>query len=78
MTYITPGGQRVTSESAYLTPKVLARPNLKVITHAHVTRVLFDQSGPSPRAIGAEFTRRDGDTFQVKARKEVVLWYVKS
>ena len=78
MTYVTPGGKRVTSESAYLTPEVIARPNLKVITRAHVTRVLFDRPGAlaTLRAIGAEFTHNNGDTFQVKAKKEVVIWHV--
>ncbi|KAH9902635.1 GMC oxidoreductase [Cubamyces lactineus] len=73
MTYINPKGRRVTSEFAYLTPGVLARPNLKVITRAHVTRILFDSSGPTPRAVGAEFTQPDGETYRVKARREVVL-----
>ena len=76
MTYVTPGGKRVTSESAYLTPEVMARPNLKVIPRAHVTRVLFDQSGATLRAIGAEFAHNSGDIFQVKAKKEVVIWHV--
>ena len=74
VTYVTPGGRRVPSEYAYLTPEVLARPNLKVITHAHVTCVLFDQSSPTPRATGVEFTVKGRDTFQVKSRKEVVMW----
>ncbi|KAI0671884.1 GMC oxidoreductase [Trametes maxima] len=73
VTYINPNGRRVTSEFAYLTPEVLARPNLKVITQAQVTRILFDRSGATPRAIGAEFTHPNGEKFQVKARKEVVL-----
>ncbi|CDO75176.1 GMC oxidoreductase [Trametes cinnabarina] len=66
-------GRRVTSEYAYLTPEVLARPNLKVVTGAHVTRILFDTSGPITRAVGAEFTQPNGEKFRVKARKEVVL-----
>ncbi|KAI0359706.1 GMC oxidoreductase [Trametes cingulata] len=73
VTYINSKGRRVTSESAYLTPDVLARPNLKIITRAHVTRILFDTSGSTPRAVGAEFTQPNGDKFEVKARKEVVL-----
>ncbi|OSC99871.1 GMC oxidoreductase [Trametes coccinea BRFM310] len=73
VTYITPKGRRVTSEYAYLTPEVLSRPNLKVVTGAHVTRILFDTSGPTPRAVGAEFTQQNGEKFRVKARKEVVL-----
>ncbi|KAI0833647.1 GMC oxidoreductase [Trametes gibbosa] len=73
VTYITPNGRRVTTEFAYLTPDVLRRPNLKIMTHAHVTRVLFDTSGAAPRAIGAEFTSANGETFRVKARKEVIM-----
>ncbi|KAI0648961.1 GMC oxidoreductase [Trametes meyenii] len=73
VTYINPSGRRVTSEFAYLTSEVLARPNLKVITQAQVTRILFDKSGSTPRAVGAEFTQPNGEKFQVKARKEVVL-----
>ena len=49
------------------------KSNLKVVTLAHVTRILFDQSGPTPRAVGVEFTRPNGDTFRVKAKKEVVV-----
>ncbi|TFK90489.1 GMC oxidoreductase [Polyporus arcularius HHB13444] len=73
MTYITPQGRRCTAEYAYLTAEVLARPNLKVITNAHVTRILFDKSGATPRAVGVEFTQKEGETFRVKARKEVVV-----
>ncbi|KAI8980017.1 GMC oxidoreductase [Trametes punicea] len=73
MTYINSKGRRVTSQYAYLTPEVLSRPNLKVVTRAQVTRILFDASGPTPRAVGAEFTQPNGERFRVKARKEVVL-----
>ncbi|OBZ72180.1 hypothetical protein A0H81_07611 [Grifola frondosa] len=77
MTYISPRGRRVTTESAYLTAAVLARPNLKVATKAQVTRVLFEQvheaGGPETRAVGVEFTNPNGEKFRVKARKEVVL-----
>ncbi|KAI0775063.1 GMC oxidoreductase [Trametes elegans] len=73
VTFVDAKGKRVTTESAYLTPKVLARPNLKVITRAHVTRVLFDTSHPTTRAIGVEFTQPKGETFRVRARKEIVL-----
>ncbi|OJT02449.1 hypothetical protein TRAPUB_7016 [Trametes pubescens] len=73
MTFINSSGRRVTTEFAYLTPDVLRRLNLKVVTRAHVTRVLFDTSGSTPRAVGAEFTQPSGETFRVKARKEVVL-----
>ena len=73
VTFISPDGRRVTTESAYLTSEVLARKNLKVITHAHVTRILFDTSGQVPRAVGVEFSHGKGQKFRVKAKKEVVV-----
>ena len=73
MTYVDPKGHRVTSESAYLTPGVLARNNLKVATGAYVNRILFDGTGPSLRATGVEFRDQTGRTFVSRARKEVVL-----
>ncbi|KAI1790186.1 GMC oxidoreductase [Ganoderma leucocontextum] len=73
MTFITPEGRRATTESAYLPSEVLARKNLEVITHAHVTRILFDKSRPTPRAVGVEFTHKEGETYRVKAKKEVVV-----
>lgn len=74
VTYINSRGRRVSSESAYLTPQVLSRPNLKVAIHAHVTRILFDTTGATPKAVGVEFANTDnGPRFRAKARKEVVL-----
>ncbi|KAJ7623439.1 hypothetical protein FB45DRAFT_925680 [Roridomyces roridus] len=74
MTYVDPKGQRVSSETAYLTKDVLARPNLKVAIHAHTTRILFEQVGGATRAVGVEFARKaNGPRYQVRARKEVVV-----
>ena len=73
MTYINSKGKRVTAESAYLTPDVLARPNLKIATHARVQRILFDSTSGTPVATGVEFKDRAGKKFMAKARKEVVL-----
>ncbi|KAM5535009.1 hypothetical protein V8D89_011382 [Ganoderma adspersum] len=73
VTFISPDGSRVTTESAYLTSEVLVRKNLKVITHAHVTRILFDKSGPTPRAVGVEFSHGKGQKYRVKAKREVVV-----
>ncbi|KAJ8490039.1 hypothetical protein ONZ45_g13341 [Pleurotus djamor] len=84
MTYIDSIGERVSSESAYLTDDVLARPNLTVAIFAHTTRVLF--SGPSsgaseyiPRAIGVEFAsskdqgKPNPKKYKALAKKEVVV-----
>ncbi|KAL1739831.1 GMC oxidoreductase-domain-containing protein, partial [Schizophyllum fasciatum] len=77
MTYVDDNRQRVSSETAYLTPDVLARPNLKVVTHAQVTKVIFDQSSGSatePRTMGVEFAHsKDGRRFHAYAKKEVIL-----
>jgi choline dehydrogenase len=75
VTYIDSKGRRVSTESAYLTRDVLARPNLTVVTGASVTRILFEvPEGEEPRASGVEFANsKEGDRYVVKARKEVVL-----
>ncbi|EIN07763.1 alcohol oxidase [Punctularia strigosozonata HHB-11173 SS5] len=77
VTYTDSRGRRVTTESAYLTPQVLARPNLTVAIGARVTRVLFsraDEGKEGPRANGVEFTNKPhGPLFQARARKEVIL-----
>ncbi|TDL26596.1 GMC oxidoreductase [Rickenella mellea] len=78
LTYINDKGQRVSTEAAYLTPAVLSRPNLKVATHAHVTKMLvedvLDGDKKVKRAVGVEFCEKKGGVrYRVKARREVVL-----
>lgn len=60
-------GERCSAAAAYLHP-VMGRPNLKVITKAQVTRVLFDGN----RASGLIF-RRAGQDQTVAARREVIV-----
>ena len=73
--FIDQNGRRVTVENSYLTPDVLKRSNLRVITSATITKVVFDKTGDQPRAVGVEFTSsRDGPRFKAGARKEVILW----
>jgi choline dehydrogenase-like flavoprotein len=60
-------GERFSAAKAYLTPN-LARPNLKVFTGAHTTRVLFE----GRRATGIEL-RQDGRLLRLAARHEVLL-----
>lgn len=77
VTFVSSNGKRATAETSYLTPEVLARPNLKVATNATAHRVLFDtHSESTPRAVGVEFVDRSGVKFVVKALKEVVVWFV--
>ncbi|MDE2304059.1 MAG: choline dehydrogenase [Gammaproteobacteria bacterium] len=60
-------GRRCSAAVAYLRP-AMRRPNLQVITHALVTRVLFE----GRRAVGVEFRR--GDRLEVaRAAREVIL-----
>ena len=60
-------GERCSAAKAYLRP-ALARPNLRVITGAHATRVLLD----GQRATGVEYLQV-GQLQQVPARREVLL-----
>jgi len=60
-------GRRWSSARAFLKP-VLSRKNLKVETHAHATRILFE----GKRAVGVEFLQ-DGAVRRIRARREVIL-----
>lgn len=60
-------GERCSTAKAYLTPN-LQRPNLRVFTHAHTTRILLEQK----RAVGVEFVH-DGHLKQLKCQREVLL-----
>jgi choline dehydrogenase len=60
-------GLRVSSAVAYLHP-VMNRPNLRVITGAHASRVIFDGN----RAAGVEY-HAGGERREVRARREVIL-----
>jgi choline dehydrogenase len=74
VTYIDSRGRRVTTQSAYLTPAVLKRPNLKIAVNASVAKILFKQRDGKTRAVGAEFaSTENGPRYRVYARKEVVL-----
>ncbi|KAF8481381.1 alcohol oxidase [Gautieria morchelliformis] len=74
LTYIDDVGRRVSTETAYLTPEVLRRPNLKVAVDAHVTRIIFDTAGSVKKAVGVEFSHKaGGPQYRVRVKKEVVL-----
>jgi choline dehydrogenase-like flavoprotein len=60
-------GERHSAAKAYLTP-VLGRPNLEVITGAHVLRIVLEGG----RAVGVEVLR-GGQRVTLKARREVLL-----
>lgn len=60
-------GRRCSTAKAYLKP-ALKRPNLKVVSQALATRILFE----GRRAVGIEY-RQHGQLFQARAAAEVVL-----
>lgn len=60
-------GRRVSAASAFLHP-VRSRPNLRVITRAHLARVLFEGG----RAVGVEALIR-GQPTRLHAAREVIL-----
>ena len=60
-------GRRSSTSSACLRP-VLHRPNLSVITGAHVTRILLE----GRRAVGLRY-RKSGQEHTVRAEREVIL-----
>ena len=63
----TRGGRRMSAARAYLYP-ALKRANCELVTHAHATRLLFEQR----RATGVEFLR-DGRLERAVARREVIV-----
>ncbi len=83
----TRNGRREDTSSAFLRPHIGKRPNLDVLTGAHVTRILFDdaasgsggsdskQSKEGPRASGVAFSRggRGGAAEIVKCSREVIV-----
>ncbi|KIJ29293.1 GMC oxidoreductase [Sphaerobolus stellatus SS14] len=74
LTYINSKGHRVTTETGYFTPDVLKRPNLKILVHSHVTKVLFGEKDGKTQAVGVEFTSAlSNGTYRVKAKQEVIL-----
>jgi choline dehydrogenase len=63
----TRGGWRASTANAFLHP-ARKRKNLKLLTHAHVSRVEIEDG----RANGVAYTRKGG-SFTAKARREVIL-----
>lgn len=61
-------GRRCSAAVAYLNP-VKHRPNLQIITHAAVDRVIVE----GRRAIAVAYTDRAGKAHVVKAGKEIIL-----
>ncbi|KAJ6509684.1 aryl-alcohol oxidase precursor [Mycena vulgaris] len=69
------GGERSSSATGYLAPKFIQRPNLSVLLHAQVSKLVnVTQHGGKPRFGGVHFIRLVGKSlFIVKASKEIIL-----
>ncbi|WP_299371846.1 GMC family oxidoreductase N-terminal domain-containing protein [uncultured Kiloniella sp.] len=63
----TRNGFRESAAKAFLHP-ALKRKNLKLVTHAHVSKVLFE----GKIAVGVQYVRK-GKTSTVTAKKEIIL-----
>ena len=63
-------GRRVSAARAFLNP-AKRRPNLRVITEAHATKLILD----GKRAVGVAYAKggRGGKPMEVRASKEVIL-----
>ena len=61
-------GERWSAARGYIHPFMATRANLRVETHAHGTRILFE----GKRAIGVEY-RQGKDIKQIRARREVIV-----
>lgn len=58
---------------AFLEGATEERPNLTIITGAHVTRILFNDEAGGLVASGVEYRTEDGTTKSMEAAKEVIL-----
>jgi choline dehydrogenase-like flavoprotein len=65
-------GVRWSATKAFLRP-VLHRPNLKVLTQAHVQRLRIDSRDGAKRTTGVEVRLARGETQLIEARREVIL-----
>jgi choline dehydrogenase-like flavoprotein len=61
-------GERCSAARAYIHPHMGNRANLRVETHAHATRILFE----GKRAVGVEY-RQGKELKQIRARREVIV-----
>ncbi|KAK0199339.1 aryl-alcohol oxidase precursor [Desarmillaria ectypa] len=77
--YTIGNGTRSSSQTSYLGPEYIGRPNLHVLTHAHVTRILqsnTENTDGSPTFDAVEFTQDAGATIHTLAPvhlKEIIL-----
>ena len=63
------GGLRFSAKKAYISP-VRQRKNLTIITHGHVTKLRFAETG---KRVCGVLCRRGGQDVAITARREVIL-----
>ncbi|XP_037814904.1 glucose dehydrogenase [FAD, quinone]-like [Lucilia sericata] len=63
-------GLRVSTGKGHL-GRVAQRPNLKVIKNAQVTKLVFDNNGPTVKSV--EFTIKQQEELKVEVKREVIL-----
>ncbi|KIM36177.1 GMC oxidoreductase [Hebeloma cylindrosporum] len=74
LTYVDENRTRVSSESAYLTNDVLAKPNLKVVLNATVTKIITKKVGNEVQATGVEFAKsKNSPRSTAYAKREVIV-----
>ncbi len=66
-------GQRSSSFHAYLEGDAEQRPNLSIVTGAHVQRLILDPGAGGLVARGVVYRDAAGDEHEIRARREVVL-----
>lgn len=66
-------GKRSSTFHAYLEDAAELRPNLTIITHAHVQRLILSDEAGQLSATGAEYRDADGNLHSVSATREVIL-----
>jgi choline dehydrogenase-like flavoprotein len=64
------GGERWSAARGYIHPHMATRPNLRVETLAHATRLIFE----GKRAVGVEYVQgKNREKKVIRARREVIL-----
>ena len=66
-------GKRCSTYHAFLKGEPSQRANLRIVTEAHVTRVLFEEVDGQATAVGVEYRDAAGQLQSLFATKEVVL-----
>jgi len=65
-------GRRDTAFFAFINPISSTRKNLKILTFADVSNIIFNSTGNEHRAVGVNFIRH-GCQFSAFAKKEVII-----